>query len=125
MISWCSVKTLRTWIAQRRNLKGFHPMKDSGLVNKVLGIRVTWMKDGSIRLDQEFYARSILEEFGMLDSKPQQVPLSPSINLNADDQSRRLTRELHSKFRQILGRLTYLAGATRPDIQFSVNRLSQ
>ena len=109
----------------KEKLKGFHPMKDSGLVNKILGIRVTWMKDGSIRLDQEFYARSILEEFGMLDSKPQQVPLSPSINLNADDQSRRLTLELHSKFRQILGRLTYLAGATRPDIQFSVNRLSQ
>jgi reverse transcriptase-like protein len=69
-------------------LKGFHPMKDSGLVNKIPGIRVTWMKDGSIRLDQEFYARSILGEFGMLDSKPQEVPLSPSIDLNADDQSR-------------------------------------
>lgn len=38
----------------KKKLKKFHPMKDSGQVNKILGIRITW-SDGSIRLDQEFY----------------------------------------------------------------------
>jgi hypothetical protein len=56
----------------------------------------------SIHLDQETYARSILEEFGMLDSKPQKLPMSPSINPD-DPKSPRLTRELHSKYRQMLG----------------------
>ena len=59
-------------------LKKFHPMKDSGRVSKILGIRVTWLPDGSIRLDQEAYGHSILEEFGMLNRKPQELPISPS-----------------------------------------------
>jgi transposase InsO family protein len=105
-------------------LKSFHEMKDSGLVKKILGIRITWKKDGSIRLDQEQYALTILEEFGMQDSKLQKTPLNPSVDLN-DMSSTKLNRELHSEFRRILGCLTYLAGATRPDIQFTVNRLSQ
>jgi hypothetical protein len=70
------------------------------------------------------FKRSILEEFGMTESTPQDIPLSPSIDLD-DRSSRKLTRDLHSKFRKIIGRLTYLAGRTRPDIQFTVNRLSQ
>jgi hypothetical protein len=98
-------------------------MKDLGLAQKVLGIRIT-QRENSIRLDQEFYARSILEEFDMTESAPQDTPLNPSINLD-DESSRKLPRDLYDKFRKIIGRLTYLAGGTRPDIQFSVNRLSQ
>jgi hypothetical protein len=59
----------------------------------------------------------------MEDSKPQKLPLSPSVNLNED--SPRLSRELHSEYRHVIGRLTYLAGGTRPDLQKLVNRLSQ
>ncbi|EED18962.1 conserved hypothetical protein [Talaromyces stipitatus ATCC 10500] len=106
----------------KKKLKEFHPMKDSGRVNKILGIRIIWL-DGSIRLDQEFYTLRILEEFNMLEAKPQKLPLSPSINLDKD--SRRLSREAHSQFRHAIGRLTYLAGGTQPDIQRTVNRLSQ
>ena len=102
----------------------FHDMKDSGRVRKILGIRVTWLSDGSIRLDQEVYARSILEEFGMQDCKSKELPMSPSINLN-DETSPKLMIESHRKFRHIIGRSTYLAGGTRVDIQFTVNRLSQ
>jgi hypothetical protein len=104
-------------------LKRFHPMKDLGLATKILGIRITWKKN-SIQLDQQFYAQSILEEFGMMNAKPQAIPLSPSIDLN-DTSSRKLPQDLHAQFRQIIGRLTYLAGGTRLDIQFTVNRLSQ
>ena len=59
----------------------------------------------------------------MEDSKPQKLPLSPSVNLNED--LPRLTQELHSEYRHVIGRLTYLAGGTRPDLQKPVNRLSQ
>jgi hypothetical protein len=71
-------------------------MKNSGLVNKILGIHMTW-KEGSICLDQEAYVRSILEEFKMLNSKPQKLPISPSINLD-DPKSLGLTCELYSKY---------------------------
>lgn len=53
----------------KQRLKEFHPMTDSGRVQKLLGIRFIWM-DGSIRLDQEAYAREVLDEFGMMDCNP-------------------------------------------------------
>jgi transposase InsO family protein len=117
-------KNTRDIKATKVLLKEFHPMKDSGRVSKILGIRVTWLPDGSIRLDQEVYARSILEEFGMQDCRPKELPMSPSTNLS-DETSPKLTIESHRKFRHIIGKLTYLAGGTRVDIQFTVNRLSQ
>jgi hypothetical protein len=107
----------------KRKLKRFHPMKDSGLAKKILGNRITWLPNGSVRLDQEFYATQMLNEFGMNHSKDRILPLGPSTNLFADSQ--RLPKDLHSKFRSIIGRLIFLAGGTRPDIQFPVNRLSQ
>ena len=105
-------------------LKKFHPMKDAGRVSKILGIRVTWMKDGSIRLDQEVYAESILEEFGMSDCRAKDIPIHPSLNLS-DEATSKLKSELHREFQTMIGRLVYLAGGTRIDMQFVVNRLSQ
>jgi hypothetical protein len=81
--------------AVKTKLKAFYLMKDSGMVRKILRIQVTWYKD-RISLDQEIYAEQILAEFRIEDSKPQKLPLSPSINLNED--LPRLSRELHSEY---------------------------
>jgi hypothetical protein len=81
------------------------------------------MRNSAIRLNQKFYAKSILKEFGIKDTKAKHLPLSPLINLS-NENSLNLNRESHSEFRQIIGKLTYLISNTRSDIQFSVNRLS-
>jgi hypothetical protein len=110
----------------KRKLKEFHPMTDSGLVKKLLGVRFNWRKDGSIRLDQEFYARQILEEFGMADCNPVSSPISPSMQIHTSlEDSSRLGRQDHKLFRRLIGRLIFLVIATRPDIAFAVNQLSQ
>ncbi|ODM15243.1 hypothetical protein SI65_09184 [Aspergillus cristatus] len=108
----------------KQKLKEFHPMTDSGLVRKLLGIRFTWGRDRSIRLDQESYARQILEEFGMADCKPASTPIGPSVKLETPDSSL-LGRAEHKLFRRLIGRLIFLVIATRPDIAFAVNQLSQ
>ncbi|ODM21132.1 hypothetical protein SI65_04185 [Aspergillus cristatus] len=108
----------------KQRLKEFHPMTDSGLVKKLLGIRFTWGKDRSIQLDQESYARQILDEFGMADCKPASTPIGPSVKLEAPDSSL-LGRAEHKLFRRLIGRLIFLVIATRPDIAFAVNQLSQ
>jgi hypothetical protein len=74
-------KDLKDINTTKTKLKRFHPMKDLGLAQKILGIWITW-GGHQIQLDQEFYARSILEEFGMSDSSPQCTPLNPSMDLN-------------------------------------------
>ena len=62
----------------KAKLKAFHPMKDGGLVNKLLGIQFDWRKS-SIQLDQRSYAQQILQEFGMEDCRAISTPLSPSV----------------------------------------------
>ena len=71
----------------KSKLKKFHPMKDGGRVEKILGIRFTWEKD-FIRLDQQAYAQAILEEFGMADCRPAATPMSPSVQLDNGDSAR-------------------------------------
>jgi hypothetical protein len=107
----------------KRKLMEWHPMKDSGLATKILGIRITW-DNGSIRLDQEHYARQVLAEFGMENANARKLPIAPSTNLD-DGSSSRLNKDSHSEFRSIIGCLTYLAGGTRIDFYLDVNRLSQ
>ncbi|BCR88813.1 uncharacterized protein ACHE_50011A [Aspergillus chevalieri] len=117
-------KDVRDINTVKQKLKEFHPMTDSGLVRKLLGIRFTWGRDRSIRLDQEPYAQQILEEFGMADCKPASTPIGPSVKLETPDSSL-LGRTEHKLFRRLIGRLIFLVIATRPDIAFAVNQLSQ
>ena len=106
--------------AVKQKLKEFHPMMDSGCVDKLLGICFTWGKDGSIHLDQESYASQILEEFGMANCKPSCTPISPSVQLS-DDSSPHLGRGEHKLFWRLIGWLIFLITATWPDISFPVN----
>ena len=106
----------------KKKLKKFHPMTDSGLVNKLLGIHFTW-GNRSICLDQESYVSQILDEFGMANCKPSQMPISLSVQLSDDNP--RLGRGEHKLFQRLIGRLIFLITATQPDISFAVNQLSQ
>ena len=85
----------------KKKLKEFHPMTDSGIVNKLLGICFTWGQ-GSICLDQESYASQILEEFGMAECKPLRTPISLSIQLSDTDSSC-LGRSDHKLFQRLIG----------------------
>lgn len=97
--------------------------QDSGIADKILGIRITWDKK-HLKIDQQIYVEQILEEFKMTNCKAQAIPLSPSVDLN-DLNSPKLNNVEHRMFRRIIGRLMYLAIGTRPDIMFTTNRLSQ
>lgn len=108
----------------KTKLKELHPMTDSGPVKKLLGMRFTWQDNGIVRLDQQSYIEQILDEFGMGDCKPVSTPISPSVKLD-DVNGSLLGRSDHKQFRRLIGRLTFLVIATRPDIAFAVNQLSQ
>ena len=109
----------------KSELKAFHPMKDYGLAEKVLGIRFLQRQDkGYLKIDQERYALEILNEFGFLESRTQSTPLSPSVQLEGEA-TLLLDRSSHGLFRRIVGRLTYLVIGTRADLALGVNRISQ
>jgi len=95
-------------------------IKNLGELKYFLGIEVARSKKG-IHLCQRKYALDILEETGMLGSKPCSTPfLSDTKSLYKTENY--LSNP--SSYRRLIGKLLYLTN-TRPDLCFSVNLLSQ
>ena len=90
-------------------------MKDLGVSNVILNIKLLKDDNAGITLLQSHYVEKILSRFGYSDCNSSPTPYDPSVLLrknrrNAKDQLR---------YSQIIGSLMYLASATRPEISFA------
>jgi len=94
--------------------------KDLGKLRYFLGIKVAQSKDGVV-ISQRKYALDILEETGLLNSKPVDTPMDPSVKLSPDQVE---PFSDPGRYRRLVGKLNYLA-VTLPDIAFAVSVVSQ
>ena len=85
-----------------------------------MGIEVAQSKDGLV-ISQRKYAMDILEETGLLNAKPTDTPMDPSVKL-LPNQGEPLSDS--GRYRRLVGKLNYLT-VTRPDISFAVSVVSQ
>jgi hypothetical protein len=69
---------------------------------------------------QSHYVKKVLSRFGYKDSKPSPTPYDPSLVLQ---KNKRIDRD-QLRYSQMIGSLMYLASVTRPDISFTVSKLS-
>ena len=95
-------------------------LKELGDFHYFLGIEVTPSVQG-IHLSQTKYIGDILKRANMLDSKGCVTPMSTSEKLHKDTGA---AFENPSLYRSIVGSLQYVL-LTRPDLAFTVNKLSQ
>jgi hypothetical protein len=95
-------------------------IKQLGFPHYFLGIELLPSKDGLL-LSQHGYIRELLEKFHMSGAKPTATPLCTTTPLKLLDGSAPGDSKV---FRSIIGALQY-ATLTRPDISFSINKLSQ
>jgi hypothetical protein len=102
------------------SLKRDFAVKDLGSLNFFLGIEVLPNAAG-VLLSQQRYILDLLKRTKMTDAKPVSTPMASSTTLSAFDGEPFSDQTL---FRSTVGALQYLA-LTRPDIAFSVNKLSQ
>lgn len=103
----------------KKVLKDRFRMKDLGKLNYFLGIHFEQGKD-YVRMSQKRYTEKLLERFGMNDCKPRANPSELKFE-SVDDEI--LTNE--RKYREAVGSLIYLMMCTRPDICWTVTKLSQ
>uniref|UniRef100_A0A2N9H904 Reverse transcriptase Ty1/copia-type domain-containing protein n=1 Tax=Fagus sylvatica TaxID=28930 RepID=A0A2N9H904_FAGSY len=95
-------------------------VKNLGSLKFFLGIEVLSNSDGAI-LSQQRYITDILHRTHMLEAKPITTPMASTTSLSGFDGE---PFPDHTLFRSTVGALQYLS-ITRPDIAFTVNKLSQ
>lgn len=104
-------------------------MKDLGEAAFCLGLRITRDRnEGKLWIDQEHYTNSVLERFNMVNCNPVSTPADASLRLDKTMSPSTPAEALDMKgvpYQEAVGCLTYLAQATRPDISFAVNQVSQ
>jgi len=103
-------------------LKTEFKVNDMGKVNWLLGIQLTFTKDG-ITLSQKKFVDKILNRFSIQDCKPVSTPISPNHRLKAievDEQSTDTTA-----YQQIIQSFMYLVTGTRPDLGYTNTHLAQ
>ena len=104
----------------KQSLHDQFSIKDLDELKYFIGIEVAKTSSGLV-LSQRKYTLDILEDCGMEGCRPSSFPIEQNIKLAMDDKDPKVDT---THYRRLIGRLLYLQ-ATRPDIAYSVNILSQ
>ena len=107
-------------MSTKKLLSSIFDMKDLGLADVILGIQIKRNNEGYI-LTQSHYVEKILNKYDQSNCKVAVTPFDANCKLkkNTGDAVSQL------QYSQVIGSLMYLMNATRPDIAYSVSRLSR
>ena len=95
-------------------------MKDLGVVDVILGIKISKTSDGLI-LSQSHYIEKILKKFKQNDTSPMRTHVDVNIHLYKNN-GKRLSQQ---EYAQAIGSLMYVMNCTRPNIAYTVSKLSR
>jgi hypothetical protein len=108
----------------KRKLTDRFNMKDLGIAKYLLGIRIDYKADGSIVIDQKHYIEEMLREFDLEDiGRSTFIPAAGYTSLTPREPTDIPTD--NREYQRLIGKLNWLVRATRADIAFATQRLSQ
>ena len=98
-------------------------MKDFGVISNFLGIEFE-INDNYVKMHQSKFIEKLLVRFKMFDCNPKSIPCDVStVNIDSNVDSKLLDNS--RLYREIVGSLIYLMTCTRPDLCYTVTKLSQ
>ena len=104
----------------KQHLFNHFQTKDLGKLKYFLGIEIAQSKSGVV-MNQRKYPLEILEEIGMLDCKPVDIPIDPNVNLVLGHGE---PLRDSGRYQRLVGKLNYL-NIFRPDISFPMSVVCQ
>jgi len=112
--------------ATKRDLGERFKMDDRGELRWFLGTDFKRLPNGCYVMSQERYIDNILRPFNMSNCNPVSTPAEKGIQLSAASDEEHQEFVLRNfPYRSAIGSLIYLMVATRPDISWTVSKLSQ
>ena len=106
--------------ATKKMLNKQFDMKDMGVADVILGIKITRTSEG-YNLSQAHYIEKILEKFSKDDEHIAKTPVDMTVHLakNIGESMSQI------EYARIIGSLMYVMNCTRPDIAYAVSKLSR
>ncbi|GLB42029.1 putative mitochondrial protein [Lyophyllum shimeji] len=98
---------------------------DLGEANQIVGLHITRKPNGDIKLSQESYLSKIIQKMGLDNANPVHTPMDINVRLQKHDAEDPVDLQLRHEYQVAIGMLMWAAIATRPDIAFAVQHLSQ
>ncbi|KAK4372554.1 hypothetical protein RND71_007938 [Anisodus tanguticus] len=117
LITWGSPSII---LETKNMLKQCLDMKDMGIADVILGIKIYKTSDGLV-LSQSHYIEDVLRKFEMFDSSPIKSPMDRNQKLD----KYRGAPICQEQYAQVIGSLMYITNCTRPDIAYAVNKLAR
>jgi len=109
-------------LIRKRDFMDKWECRDLGICQEFLRMRIK-NKDGKIYLDQTNYLHTVLQRFGMTDSKLAKTPLPTGYKPEPFEGTS--TPQLWSQYQSLIGSLLYIMLGTRPDIAFAVTQMAK
>jgi len=105
----------------KTDIKSEWEVTDLGDPKKIVGIEIT-MGEDSITISSSKYIESILLKEGLGLADRVTTPLDPNVPIVPNPEGN--VGDRSNSYARLLGEVQYIANATRPDIQYAVNRLA-
>ena len=110
----------------KEGLKVKFEMEDLGEAKLVLGMQITRDRaKRSLTISQQAYLEKLMERLGMMGMNAVSTPMVPNAILTKAPPDHIASKQDVSWYQSVIGSLMYAANGTRPDIAFTVNRLSK
>jgi hypothetical protein len=110
----------------KQGLKARFEMEDLGEARLVLGMHI--IRDRTSRvltISQQAYLQRLIEKLGVTNMKAVSTPMVPNTTLVKAPEAHVACTQDVTWYQSVVGSLMYAANGTRPDIAFTVNKLSK